>query len=197
MRRIVLIIGLLLGIVRVFGQEPYFPKGAFSGDSKVDQFTERWYSTYLKSFKEPSFFLLKAKPSTESYRFIWLRTFHHPVIVRLDLRADGSGMLSAKVSNGTGGYKPGQIIQDISRPLTRPQTDAFLIQVRSENFWELPSYEDSCRGEDGSEWIIEGVKGGNYHVVDRWTPTKGPVRELGLALALGLAELEIPKDELY
>lgn len=197
MRQIVIIIALLFNIARVSCQEPYFPQGAFSGDSNIDRLTNRWYSTYLKSFKEPSFFQLKDKSSHESYRFIWLRTFHQPVIVRLEIRADGIGMLTAKVSNGTGGYQPGQIIQDISRPLTRQQTDTFLAQVQTESFWELPSCEDSGRGKDGSQWIIEGVKGANYHVVDRWTPSKGAVRDLGLALALGLAELKIPKNELY
>jgi len=198
MRRIALVAVVLLCILGAYGQEPYFPKGAFSDDTHVDPFIARWYSTYLTALREPSLLQLTGKPSCETYRFVWLRTFHHPVIVRLDIRADGIGELTAKVSNGTGGYEPGQLIQDISRPLTREQTDTFLAKVGTVKFWELPSYENSGGGgEDGSQWIIEGVKEGKYHVVDRWTPSKGAVRELGLTLALGLAELKVPKDELY
>ena len=52
-------------------------------------------------------------------------------------------------------------------------------------------------GCDGSQWIIEGIKKGKYHVVDRWSPAKGAVHDLGLAFALGLAQLRIPKDQLY
>ena len=52
-------------------------------------------------------------------------------------------------------------------------------------------------GTDGSQWIIEGVKKGQYHVVDRWMPKDGMVRELGLLLALDFAKLNIPKNEIY
>jgi hypothetical protein len=41
------------------------------------------------------------------------------------------------------------------------------------------------------------VKDGKYHVVDRWSPSRGPVHELGIALALTLAHLKIPKDQIY
>ena len=52
-------------------------------------------------------------------------------------------------------------------------------------------------GTDGSQWVIEGVRAGRYHVVDRWTPSKGVVRELGLMLAFDLAKMDIPKNEIY
>jgi len=198
MHRIALAVLVLLGSLGAVAQAPYFPKGAFSDDSNGDRFKAEWYSTHLKALNEPSLLQFASKPSLESYRFVWLRTFHHPVVVRLDIRADGVGELTAKVSNGAGGYKPGQIIQNVSRPLTREQTSMFLAQLGKDKFWELPSYENSGRGgNDGSQWIVEGVKDGKYHVVDRWTPSEGPVRELGVTLALGLAELKIPKDDLY
>ena len=198
MQRIILVTLVLLGVLGAHAQEPYFPKGAFSDDSRSDLFKAEWYSTYLKALSEPSLQQLVSNPSSESYRFVWLRTFHHPVVVRLDIRPDGVGELTTKVSNGSGGYTPGQIIQNLSRPLTREQTNMFLARLGKDKFWELPGYENSGRGgEDGSQWIIEGMKDGKYHVVDRWTPSEGPVRELGLTLAVGLAELKIPKDDLY
>jgi len=33
-------------------------------------------------------------------------------------------------------------------------------------------------GNDGSEWIIEGVKNKKYHMVTRWTPS-GNFRSVG------------------
>jgi hypothetical protein len=65
------------------------------------------------------------------------------------------------------------------------------------NFWKMPNPVNDQRGTDGSQWIIEGVKGGLYHVLDRWSPEKGIVRELGLILALELAQMDIPKNEIY
>jgi hypothetical protein len=132
----------------------------------------------------------------ESYRFIWLRTFHHPVIVRVDIKADGGAELTTKVSNGAGGYEPGKLMESASRPLIQRQTEKFLATIKRLKFWELPTYSEGV-GNDGSQWIIEGVKDGKYHVVDRWTPGKGAVHDLGLTFVFGLAQMRIPKDEVY
>jgi hypothetical protein len=198
MRYITLALVMLAAAVTGPAQESYFPRGVFSDDTRGDQLRANWYSKHLKALEEPSLIEWAKNPSQESYRFIWLRTFHHPVIVRLDVRTDGVGVLTAKVANGAGGYEPGKLIENTTRPLTHEQTDTFLGQVSKVGFWKLPTSENSgTTGEDGSQWIIEGIKDGKYHVVDRWTPTEGGVRELGLSLALGLAEMKVPKDELY
>jgi hypothetical protein len=71
-------------------------------------------------------------------------------------------------------------------------------QVNSVGFWELVTHEDSVdSGPDGSQWIIEGTKDGKYHVVDRWSPKGGPIRTLGLALAMDLGQMKIPSKEIY
>jgi hypothetical protein len=41
-------------------------------------------------------------------------------------------------------------------------------------------FEDPVRGFDGSEWIIEAVEQGEYHVVARWTPTAYNTEKRGL-----------------
>lgn len=177
----------------VISQDSYFPSGALSDYDRVDSFKARWYSDQLRALEEPS---LLQEANKQSYRFVWLRTFHHPVAVRLDIMSDGTGKLTVKIANGAGGYKPGKLIENTTAVLTQKQTDKFLEQVRDVGFWELPSFEKTS-GCDGAEWIIEGVKDGKYHVVDRWTPSKGPIRELGMTLAFDFAQLKIPKDELY
>ena len=182
--------------ILVMPQDSYFPNGALSDYDRVDSFKARWYSDQLRALEEPSLLEEADTPSRQSYRFVWLRTFHHPVAVRLDIMSDGTGKLTVKIANGAGGYKPGKLIENTSPSVTQKQTDKFLEQVKDAGFWELSSYEKTS-GCDGAEWIIEGVKDGKYHVVNRWTPGKGPVRELGMTLAFELARLKIPKDELY
>jgi hypothetical protein len=52
-------------------------------------------------------------------------------------------------------------------------------KLESAEFWTMPTQEQDFGG-DGSEWIIEGVKNGEYHVVARWTPKEGsPYQSLG------------------
>jgi hypothetical protein len=192
---------LVIFSLLVFGalsiaQQTFFPEKGLSDDSWSDRFRAKWYSQELEVLGEPSLLGL-AKNRSESYRFLWLRSFHHPVAIRFDIRTDGIGVLTTKVASGAGGFKPGHLIENVSRPLTRAQTQAFLARLTKVGFWSLPNPVDDQSGLDGSDWIIEGVKEGNYHVVDRWSPKEGPVRELGLYLAFGLAQLNIPKDEIY
>jgi hypothetical protein len=196
----------LLFLVAVFlvadptlsSQEPYFPKGALSDNARSDQFRLDWYSKDLRALQEPSLLRLASDTSLESYRFLWLRTFHHPVVVRLDLAPDGTGQLTTKVSSGAGGYDPGRIVENKSRPVTHEQVEEFLAKVKHDQFWDLPSHETPATvGCDGSQWIVEGVKDGKYHVVDRWSPGKGPVRDLGLTFVVELARMKIPRAELY
>ncbi len=177
-------------------QQPYFPRGSLG--AYTDSFKAEWYSTQLRALNEPSLLQLSQDKTRESYRFVWLRSFHHPVAVRVDVRPDGIGELTLKVGSGAGGYKPGETVQNLSRPLTLEESSMFLARLQKLDFWSLPSYKNEERdGDDGAQWIIEGAKDGKYHVVDRWSPREGPVRELGITLALGLADLKIPKRDLY
>jgi hypothetical protein len=182
-----------------FAQDVYFPEKALSGDPWSDHFKSVWYSQELGCLKEPSLLDLSKDESREVYRFLWVRSFDHPVAIRLEVRADGTGMLTTKVANGEAGFLKTitHLIEDISRPLTREQTHAFLAQVKRSQFWLLPSSINDQTGTDGAEWIIEGVKSGKYHVVDRWSPKTGTIRELGLTFLFGVAQMNVPKERIY
>jgi hypothetical protein len=188
---------LMFSCLRIIAQTTYFPAGSFEKDKRADQFVMHWFSQQLYALQEPSLFVERKDKSVESYRFTWLRTFHHPVAIRIDIHPDGSASLSTKTASGAGGYDPGHVIQSDSRILTKEETQKFLEFTEKVEFWSLPAYDDSRDGADGSEWIVEGVSRGNYHVVSRWTPTSGPIYELGRFLLFDLAHLKIPQKEFY
>lgn len=197
-RRTFPLLFLLTALIGSIAQEPYFPQGVLEDNAQGDSFRSQWYSKHLNALKEPSLFQLAKNSKTESYRFVWLRTFHHPVIVRVDINPDGSAELITKVSSGAGGYEPGKLIEDTSRPLTQQQADKFLATIQRLQLWKLPTHETpETVGCDGAQWIIEAIKDGNYHVVDRWTPAKGAVHDLGLTFLFGLAQMQIAKDQPY
>jgi hypothetical protein len=190
---------LLAAVFPASGQVRYFPSKVFSSDDvQLDQFVSDWYSSKLKILEEPSLLEMAVNRDVETYRFLWLRTFHNPVAVRLEFAHDGSTVLFAKVATGTGGFpdKKPHLLQNFSRPVSAEQAKSFQQLLEKVDFWALPT-EDMHRGEDGAEWIFEGVKQGTYHVVVRWTPEQGKFRELGMMLALGFADLRIPKEEIY
>jgi len=179
-------------------QSSYFPRGVFSPDTRLDRFVSNWYSKNLTALKEPSLFALRKTQPHDSYRFVWLRTFHHPVAIRIDLKADGTGILTTKIANGAGGYNPGVLIVNKTRPLTSEEIHRVLGQVTESNFWSLSiTWTEDRRGEDGSEWIVEGVKKNQYHLVSQWSPKTGPIHQIGLLFLLTLAQLDIPRKEFY
>jgi hypothetical protein len=178
-------------------QDKYYPANAFGGDLKSNQEWIALYSKYLEGFREPSLFERAKSPSSQSYRFLWLRSFHKPILVRLDVGSDAIGRLTIKIGSGPGVSATGGPVDERIRRLTKQQTDSFLDQINTLGFWELSPQEDPVSGPDGARWIVEGVKDGQYHVVHRWTPQNGAVRTLGLDLATDLGRLKIPANEIY
>ena len=63
--------------------------------------------------------------------------------------------------------------------MTQEQVKLLQDALTEADFWNLPS-EIDYSGLDGSEWILEGVKDGTYHAVERWVPLQeDPVYTIG------------------
>lgn len=99
------------------------------------------------------------------------------------------------MTNGKSGFVSGKLMKISTVTLSKEQTDSFLGTIEKHNFWNLPPVQETG-GQDGAQWIIEGIKDRSYHIADRWTPRDGDVRDIGLAL-IDLAKLTIPPKELY
>src|SRR6267378_1261594 len=190
----VILVFLLAPVASSFAQQEFFPSGALGETPQLDKGTSRWYSSQLHALHEPSLWELSRSEDGQTYRFLWLRTWNHPMSVRLDIKADGTGRLFTKVSSGTGGDDPGKLILDQTRELTKKQVAVLQLKVKTIEFWTLPTGEMSG-GRDGARWIVEASCQRRYHIVDRWSPGSGPVRELALYL-VHLSDLEIPPKDL-
>jgi hypothetical protein len=154
-----------------------------------------WYEKDLEALKEPSLWQLSKVEKVQSYRFLWLRSFHNPIAVRITVSADGASLLTWKVASGATG-RAGNLIQNKTLTLDGKQTNLFLEQVERSNFWKLPPVLED-RGVDGAQWIIEGVRDGDYHIVDGWSPKDGEVRALGMYMAKNLAKIKLDHSEIY
>ena len=132
---------------------------------------EDWYGKHLRAAGEAP---LCPGASAEQYRFLWLRSFHRPVVVRIEVSAAGSAMLVAKELDGAGGYEPGRVARDTSFALA-PERWAEMRRLLDDGFWRMPTAPaDTVFGLDGAQWVLEGTATGQYHVVDRWTPEHSP-----------------------
>jgi hypothetical protein len=175
----------------------YFPNDAFRDPSKSDSFDGRamWYSKHLRAMTEPSLLEASKDKTLVAYRFLWLRTRNHPIATRLTIRSDGTGFLTGKMASGTGGHEPGILSQNSSIEVPKLQVQQFLSLLQKAEFWAMQS-EKTIPGKDGAEWILEGTQGGNYHVVDRWSPENDDYSRVCLYL-LELSKISVPAKEIY
>lgn len=148
-------------------QERYFPPNVLDETSQMDEFYTAWYSKHLTAMGEPS--LSTTKIRAETYRVLWLRTFDAPMVFRLIVARDGTAAFVIRRTNGRGGYNPGKLVLDKQLKLGKQETSALIERLEKANFWHLASADPNDTGYDGSQWIVEGVKDGVYHVVSRWT----------------------------
>jgi hypothetical protein len=160
----------------------YFPKCAFAEEPYLCTFLDRHYSKYLMAMAEPSLLALSEKESVESYRFIWLRTYHRPVVYRINIQKDGSAFLRVKTTSGAGGYEPGRMVVNKRKSLTSSNVGYLLSAMKELEFWSLPTNARSGSGLDGSDWILEGVRNGKYQVILRRNPKEDAFRRLLLHL---------------
>jgi hypothetical protein len=182
-----------------YAADYYFPAGAFDDGSKranwdPDAFRRDWYSKHMRAATGLSLSCGDPK-AIETYRFVWLRTFHHPIIVEIS-KLGSSVQVSSVELNGAGGYDPGAVAQRKSFNGSTTDWDALTRALAVAVFWRAATEDQSTAGFDGAQWIVEGRNQNQYQVVDRWTPTEGRFRDLG-RLFLAIAKINIPADQLY
>jgi hypothetical protein len=151
------------------------------------------YGKYLGTMDEPVLSRLPAGVEM-AYRFLWIRSFHHPLAVRVARTPSGTILVARELTGGE--WLPGVVYAQERRELSEAQWSCLQGLVTAAHFWSLTSEREEANGTDGARWIIEGVRGVEYHVVDRWCPERGdPIRELAWHL-VELSGLE-PEGAVY
>lgn len=176
---------------RTNSSSSYFPEGIFTGNQRQNQFLASWYSKHLSAMDEPS---LVSATEGEYYRFLWLRSFHRPIAVRI-WRTGNKSSLLVKEMDGAGGYEPGKLVINETRPLTEAEWKEFLGLLDKSCYWQMPVNKEIAM-TDGAQWILEGARKGRYHIVDRQSPESGDYREACLFL-LKISGLKVPGEDVY
>jgi hypothetical protein len=141
-----------------------------------------WYSSHLKAAGErPLAELAAGAPRQLNVRFVWLRSFDKPVIVRIQEQPDGRARIEAKRLSGAGGYEPGEVEEHLLRDLTPAEFDGFKAMLKNAAL-ARESAANCDAGIDGAQWVLEVIDGGKYSFFERWTPEQGAVRDVGLAM---------------
>jgi hypothetical protein len=146
-----------------------------------------------------------APPADETYRLVWLRSFHQPVAIRIDRSGDRYTLEAATSNEARLSGKP---LARFHRQPTKQDWSRIVAGLQKIDFWNLPPsakeagiFVKDDTGEtivsasmDGAYWIIEG-RAGRYHVIDRWSDADDVIA-LG-RIFIELAGLVIPEEDIY
>ncbi len=164
---------------------------------------EQRVTAYLQLLEEP----IMEPPYDETfemYRFVWRRTFHHPIVIRI-VRSDDQITLIGKQFTGAGGYEHGELDLRIERTVTPEQWTNFQYLLSTTAFWEMPSVEPEKRMPDGNiiimldgaSWMLEGIHHGRWHIVYRRFMMDYPDFQQACLYLLTLSEIPVPPEEIY
>jgi len=113
----------------------------------------------------------------EVYRLVVLPAFRSPIIVRLELRSTSADELAVKL--GETDRKPSPLLVDRRTEVSRANQDAFLRLLSAAEFWSMPPPRPRMRVVlmGGSSWMLEAIRGGVYHAVNRGEPLSPAFRD--------------------
>ncbi len=169
----------------------FFPIGSLDPSGPdLDESRREWYSKQLYAMQEPSLSQGKVKADV-AYRFLWLRSFHHPISVRVEKRGSSVNLYAVEL-DGAGGSDPGMILRRTQKALLVADFERLADRLGKPEFWQQIVREN---GPDGAEWILESMRDGRYQVAVEWSPESGAFRDVCLVF-LDLAEF-LPMDDVY
>lgn len=163
----------------------------------IDEFEADWFGGELRKLQEPSLYRLATDggPDRSSHiRFLWIRSFHDPVAIRIERSPDGKAFLTARQRDADLGPQEYGKSRTLARALTETeirQLDTVLSRTRV--LHERPKICEG--GVDGARWIFEATDGrGSYTFVSRFSPGDGAAREFG-EFMIGLTDWDF--DRIY
>jgi len=159
----------------------------------VAQEPETHYSS-PRILEEPD--LRSLDDSAEACRIFLWRSFGSPISVRLIRHGVRYVAITKQLPHWQGDTDPGKLERD-SVAVDQRTANSFLKQLDSLDFWGMtsPAQPPGHYQLDGSTWVIEAQRHGQYHSVSWWAPNSGtPFRRLGEAL-LSLGKYHPAQDD--
>lgn len=158
----------------------------------IDDFHENWYSSALYSAKEP--LLFNYYRGYDCYRFLWLRSFHPPVIFTIARNENNFWLVTKKLNKQPDHIQMAFVQLEEDSPddtitvkkLSKPDRYAFITFQETKkleekdwnefvrllnncSFWNTQPYKEVF-SLDGSEWVFEAHLKRQYYFVKQTNP---------------------------
>lgn len=129
-----------------------------------------WHEIQLKSLEEDCLADRKAEAGTVIYRFTWLRSFHHPIVIRIE-KSDNKVNLYWKTGKGLSGYHPQGIRKSGKKRLNIENWENFEQYLEKADFENLPNVKKIMM-TDGAQWTLEKKDSKEYKIHNTNWPQK-------------------------
>jgi hypothetical protein len=152
-----------------------------------------YYVSILSAGHEPPLATLN-EMNRETYRFLWFPSFDPALVIRAERRGGSYHLIVRQISvsfNPDTHKMTSKLEREIDKTLVKEQWEGLVAAIKRADYWKLPSSSPPY-GKDGASWVLEGMKRGQYHIVDRWSPRDGAYRDACLYM-LALAGIPVGK----
>jgi len=150
-------------------------------------------TTQLKALKEPGLYTIPVSSGTTVYRFTWLRSFHHPISIRLE-QTGNEYILYWKEGKGLGGYAPKGLKLSGRKRLKPAQGKKCVQLINSMQLDSLPNNHEALMF-DGASWLLERKTADGYKAFQTDEPNQ-EFNDLGRYL-LKCTNIRVNEDEIY
>lgn len=142
-------------------------------DSKIiekqyDTIWSNYISEILFLAKEPLLYNLKT--NKEIYRLVVSRSFAGDAIVRLE-KENSEYKIYWKTVSLTSENKPEKVSKLKYKKISESDWNKIKIKLKELSFWNIYP-NNNLSGNDGSTYILEGLKNEQYYVVKYWAPKR-------------------------
>jgi hypothetical protein len=155
-------------------------------------------STKLQAAGDPP--LYRAEAGVEVYRFLWIRSFHPTIVVRIERGGDGARLAAWEFGeNDDARHLSASFSMEVQterrRALSQEEWEALVARIEETPLWQPsppPKPLVICTPEggyiiaginvDGASWYLEGKRDIRYSLIEDFSPKSGPLREAGFAL---------------
>ena len=155
--------------------------------------TAEWLEVQLRDLKEDCLYNNETMPNATIYRFTWLRSFHHPIAIRIE-KSENEIILYWKVGKGAGGYEPKGLKKSGKKKLNPKDWTEFERLIKDSNFDSLPNNK-YIPMTDGATWTIERKTSESFKAHNTNWPNK-EIKDACLYL-LDLTKIKVKDDDKY
>ncbi len=129
------------------------------------------------------------------YRFLWLRSFDAPIVIRMEKNKKNVTILW-KVAQSNDSLHPSQSFTEFKKILSISQWKMFEKSLTTIDYWSMISGDYLSNATDGAIWLSEAAINGKYKVTERSGYIYPKYSKCFMNL-INFTNLNLPKDRIY